>query len=218
MFVESLQNIYRQAETIPPSEERNFAYFAYIALAMIHQHHHLEETSLFPSLEPEFKTDVLDEHATFSQGIHDIEEYLKSVLGVEGGKLYGQIVPAPEKTRLPYDGAKLKRLLESFATPLFTHLNHEIDWLAPENIRASGVTIEKLQAAYRAEEEHVQNELDPYSIHVHAMGHVPPYCQFPALPWFVKKILIPWVFWWKHRALWKFLPTWSANGMAVVKT
>jgi hypothetical protein len=38
-------------------------------------------------------------------------------------------------------------------------LNHEIDWLAPEKIRASGVTIEKLQAAHKAEEEHVQNEL-----------------------------------------------------------
>jgi hypothetical protein len=77
-------------------------------------------------LEPEFKTNVLDEHAAFSQGIHDLEDYLKAVLGVESGKLYGQIVPAPEKTRLPYDGAKLKRLLESFAVPLFTHVRRHL--------------------------------------------------------------------------------------------
>jgi hypothetical protein len=34
MFVEATQNIYRQAETIPPAEERNFAYFTYILMAV----------------------------------------------------------------------------------------------------------------------------------------------------------------------------------------
>jgi hypothetical protein len=77
---------------------------------------------IVPMLEPEFKTDVLAEHAAFSKGIHDLEEYVKGVLGVEGGKLYGEIIPAPEKPRLAYDGAKLKKLLEALAGPLFTHV------------------------------------------------------------------------------------------------
>lgn len=36
MFLESLQNIYKRAETIPPAEEQDFALFVYIAVAVSH--------------------------------------------------------------------------------------------------------------------------------------------------------------------------------------
>lgn len=74
-------------------------------------------------LEPEFKTNVLEEHAAFHKGLHDLEDYTTAVLGVKAGKLYGQVIPDPEKQRVPYDGAKLKRYLEAFVDPLFTHVS-----------------------------------------------------------------------------------------------
>jgi len=43
-------------------------------------------------------------------------------MGVEAGKLYGQIVPALGKSRLPYDGAKVKVYIVSFSDPLFAHV------------------------------------------------------------------------------------------------
>jgi hypothetical protein len=104
---------------------------------MLEQHHLLEEsiicecipTSMIPcsmqavpKLEPGMKTDVVEEHASFAKPLHELGEYLKSVMGVEAGKLYGQVVPALDKTRLPYDGAKVKAYIERFSGPLFAHV------------------------------------------------------------------------------------------------
>lgn len=41
----------------------------------------------------------------------------------------------------------------------------------------------------------------PHACLVFAVGHTPPYCQFPPMPWFVKKLLVPWVFWWRYRSV-----------------
>jgi hypothetical protein len=43
--------------------------------------------------------------------------------------------------------------------------------------------------------------LQAKSLLVFFMGNVPPYCQFPVVPWFAKKVMVPWVFWWKDRAV-----------------
>lgn len=86
---------------------------------------------LVPMLEPEFKTNVLDEHAAFHKGLVDLDDYLTAVLGVKQGKLYGEIIPDPEKKRLPYEGTKLKRYLDAFADPLFTHVSSNGSVLDP---------------------------------------------------------------------------------------
>ena len=36
---------------------------------------------------------------------------------------------------------------------------------------------------------------------VWAYGHVAPYSYFPDLPWFLTKFLLPWVWYWRHRAV-----------------
>lgn len=72
------------------------------------------------------KTDVVDEHASFAKPLHELGEYLKSVMGVEAGKLYGQVVPASGKTRLSYDGPKVKAYIVSFSDPLFAHVGQTI--------------------------------------------------------------------------------------------
>lgn len=73
-------------------------------------------------LEPEFKTDVLAEHAEFSGAIHDLDQYLKSVLGVKQGKKNGQVIPDPGKSKEPFSAATIKRFLERMSDPLFTHV------------------------------------------------------------------------------------------------
>jgi len=47
--------------------------------------------------------------------------------------------------------------------------------------------------------------LQPKSFHVFARLHMPhPY--FPPFPWFVKTILLPFVFYWEDRHIWRFGP------------
>jgi hypothetical protein len=73
-------------------------------------------------MEPEFKTDVLAEHAAFSGAIHGLDQYLKSVLGVKQGRKNGQVIPDPEKSKEPFSAATIKHFLEQMCDPLFTHV------------------------------------------------------------------------------------------------
>ena len=78
---------------------------------------------IVPKLEPEFKTDVLAEHAAFHTALEDLNTYILDVLGVEAGKTYGQTIPAPHKQKVPYEGKKLRSYLEALAGPLLTHVS-----------------------------------------------------------------------------------------------
>ena len=74
-------------------------------------------------MEPEFKTDVLAEHAVFSGAVHGLDQYLKSVLGVKQGKTNGQVILDREKSKEPFNAATIKRFLEQMSDPLFTHVS-----------------------------------------------------------------------------------------------
>lgn len=210
-LLDGLHNMYILAETIPTREEQNFGFYCYCAIQNIFHHHHLEETYIFPKLEPEFKTDVLSEHAAFHKALEDINTYILEVLGVDAGKTYGQTVPAPHKQKVPYDGKKLKTYLEALAGPLLTHLQHEIGWLEPEKIRASGVPAERFAEIDANIQRQLKTSYDPHTVFVWAYGHVAPYSYFPDLPWFLVKVLLPWVWYWRHRASWKFFPDYSKS-------
>ncbi|KIM22282.1 hypothetical protein M408DRAFT_28831 [Serendipita vermifera MAFF 305830] len=205
LILEILANIYSQLDTIPPAEEQNFALFCLFGMQFIEHHHHLEETVIFPMMEPEFTTNVLAEHATFSGALHELDKYLKSVLAVKQGAKNGQVIPIVGQAKVPFSASTIKRYMETMIDPLFTHLEHELEWLAPENIRASGLSKARLDQINAKAEEHIQNEMD-ISLLVFGTRHVRPESYFPPLPWFLAKILVPWVFWWKDRKLWKFLP------------
>ncbi|KAG8818297.1 hypothetical protein FRC17_010882 [Serendipita sp. 399] len=208
-MTDAFQNIYQLADKIPPSEEQEFAFFCYCATQSLEHHHHLEETHIFPKLAPEYKTDVIDEHAAFSEGLHEFDSYLLAVMGAEKGEKCGQAISIPSKFKEPYNGTKIKQLLESFAAPLFTHLQHEIGWLDPEILRESGLPLSRLAEIDKLIEEHIKNELDGPSALVFGLYHVPPYCQAPDLPWFVRKVLVPYVLYWKHRKSWRWFPDYS---------
>ena len=56
-----------------------------------------------------------------------------------------------------------------------------------------------------AANKHPQNEVDPFSYLVHGCLHVPPtMAQFSPIPTPVRKVLVPWVFYLKHKSLWKY--------------
>jgi hypothetical protein len=125
---------------------------------------------------PEFTTNVLEEHATFSRPINELDTYLKSVLGIEQGKKYGETIPVTGGPKEKFSAARIKSLLEEIADPLFTHvslvrvyssswrltcsanhqLQHEIEWLDPEKIRASGITSQRLSVIEERSDEHLQ--------------------------------------------------------------
>ena len=108
-------------------------------------HHHLEETVAckenhstpphnppllaflillsVPMMEPEFKTNVLEEHGAFTGTVHKLDDFLKSVLGVRQGQKNGQVIPDPSVPKEAFDAARIKGFLEEMADPLFTHVS-----------------------------------------------------------------------------------------------
>ncbi|PVF94253.1 hypothetical protein CPB86DRAFT_789234 [Serendipita vermifera] len=208
LIVDSIQSVYDQADTIRENQQAAFVQYSYICQQSLHHHHWFEETIAFPMLEPEFKCDVLEEHALFSEAMDRWEKYLEELLGLEKGE-GGKAVPVKGKARATYDGKRMKKCIEDLSGPLFTHLQHEIDWLAPEKIRACGLPLSKLEQLEASSEHHFQNETDPFTSGVWSVIHARPGSYFPPMPWFVKKILMPWVFCWKFRAAWQFAPRYN---------
>ncbi|KAG8851911.1 hypothetical protein FRB91_007204 [Serendipita sp. 411] len=208
-LTDALHNIYLWSDKISPSEEQDFAFFCYCAIQNIEHHHHLEETHVFPSMEPEYKTDVLNEHAAFAKGLHDLDSYLLAVMGADKGEKYGQMTKVPNRNKEAYNGQRIKQLLEAFAFPLFTHLQHEIGWLNPERLRESGLPVSRFAEIETLVQEHIKNEADGPSVVVFAVFHFPPYSQSPQLPWILQKVLVPYVLYWKHRKSWRWLPDYS---------
>ncbi|CAG8686884.1 6792_t:CDS:2, partial [Acaulospora colombiana] len=190
LLTDAVQNIYDQAESITEAQQSAFIQYAYFSEQVLHHHHWFEETIAFPIISPEFQCDILEEHAAFSDAMERWEEYLESLLGLEKNK-DGKAVPSLNKTKAVYDSKRMKRYIEDMSEPLFVHLMHEIDWLAPENIRTSGLPLSKLE---RLKE-------DPFTFGCWVVAHGRPELQFPEMPWLGKKVLFPWVFYWKYRSV-----------------
>jgi hypothetical protein len=97
-------------------------------------------------------------------------------------------------------------------TDIGSQLKAEIGYLDPAKVRATGLPVEKLEKVNAATEKHLQNEVDPFTYLVHGCLHVPPtMAQFPPIPPLVRKLLVPWVFYWKHKSLWKYVPIYTAD-------
>jgi len=84
-------------------------------------------------------------------------------------------------------------------------LKAETGYLDPAKARATGLLVEKLEKKNAATEEDPENEVDPFSYLVHGCLHVPPIkAQFSPIPTPARKALVPWVFYWKHKSLWRY--------------
>jgi len=85
-------------------------------------------------------------------------------------------------------------------------LKAEIGYLDPAKARATGLLVEKLEQRNAATETHPQIEVDPFSYLIHGCLHIlPTVAQFVSpIPTPVRKALVPWVFYWKHKSLWKY--------------
>jgi len=156
-------------------------------------------------MEPEFTCPALQEHALFFDALNELEEYLQAVLALKKGPK-GTPIPDPTRKKIPYNRNKITELLDKLLTPLFEHLAKEVGYLDPAKLRASGLTEQRLDDIATSVERHVQGEVDVYLLPF-VIGHVPPGTGFPPMPAFLSKFLIPYVFWWKHRRLWRYLPT-----------
>lgn len=93
---------------------------------------------IVPRMKPEVDINVVDDHAAFTGGLHELEEYLKAVLGMPAGDGddhghghgHDHGKPATKAIKLTkprekaaYDGTKIKRMLDNMCEPFFDHVS-----------------------------------------------------------------------------------------------
>jgi len=209
VIIEGLASIYSKALSIPRADEIDFAGYALQWARFVHHHHWHEETIFFPGMEPQYKTPAVEEHARFTDTLLELEGWLEKVTGLTKGPKGAPIPnPDPNTERANYDGEKLKGYFESMFDPLMDHLHHEIEYLDAEKIKSSGVTLKQLHDIEEASKRLYSRDVDHFSISTFIILHSPPGCGFPGAPAVVKKVLVPWVLYWKHRNWWRFAPKW----------
>lgn len=98
-----------------PSVTENFTHYALQWGETIEEHHHIEETILFPGMaeavgEPELMAAEVGQHKAFHDGLDGYIAYLKAVIAKEQ----------------EYDGLKLRGIIDAFMPILRQHLMDEI--------------------------------------------------------------------------------------------
>ncbi|KAK2599239.1 hypothetical protein N8I77_011009 [Diaporthe amygdali] len=110
-FIRGFNSIYQQAPRVPDSDKLDFAGYCIAWHDCVHQHHHYEETELFPNLDKAagktgLMSTAVDEHAAFHGGMARFKAYLQK----EGAN---------------FSAVELIAIMDSFKDPLYSHLKAE---------------------------------------------------------------------------------------------
>ena len=111
VFIRGMNSIWRNAPLVKPGDEIAFAGYCLCCMTLIHDHHHGEETILFPFFQT--KLDMshnVEQHESFHAGMDAFEQYMNQVFNRKD----------------KYDGEKTRALLKAFADPLVQHLHDEV--------------------------------------------------------------------------------------------
>jgi len=198
VLLRGLNSIYLQAPFITsPSDVHDFAIFCDAWSCVLHSHHAAEETVYFPLLEEQCSAankGVMaknhDDHETFLPGLLAYDVYVSGVK--DDGK--------------PFDGAKLKSLIDDFAPALESHLNNEIKLLESlaDDKSVDWDSAGKAMAAYSKKNADRIREV-PFLITnsdvTYEDGVSGP--RFPPFPWFVGQIF-RWVYIPHLKNAWRF--------------
>jgi len=183
---------YERAPTIPKSDYTNWLFYCVEGVRFTKDHHKLEENIYFPGLEKKLPKEMhtnVEEHQSFERPLKDLWEYLISA-----------------QASLQYSPQEHRRLLGLLVDPMFVHLDHEMDTLDPELLRAhfTEKDLEDINAPVSA---HIQT-YPPTVFLPFVLGHVerPVGDVWPPFPPLVRYFLAPWVFYWKNRGPWKYCP------------
>ncbi|KAJ7761942.1 hypothetical protein DFH07DRAFT_814594 [Mycena maculata] len=200
MFIRGINAIYAQAAGIQEAQVKPFTFFCISLLGMLHHHHQIEETLLFPFFETKLGLHTMDsnveQHHAFMDGLTDLETYLKAV-------------QADTET---YSGATVIAKLDSFTDVLVEHLRDEIPTLDANKMRAA-FTKKDLQDLEAALGKRILAEVSltttlPMGLICHDKSTAP---YFPPLP---KPILwvVQYGLFYLHRDAWAFAPC-TVNGV-----
>ncbi|KAF8308886.1 hypothetical protein DL93DRAFT_2086377 [Clavulina sp. PMI_390] len=204
LFMNMLKQIYVLGPTIKPADYDDFTQYALMWCSTLHAHHHEEEEWYFGMLNKAVQLETIEkEHALFSQPVQAMEDYLISCLptGSEWGLARTKV--SRDSPKVTFNAAKLNGLIDALVPTFLPHFCDEISYLDPAKLRAF-ISEAEFEAIMKKAEGSIGGQ--PAAFHVLGVYHSRNRA-FPPAPWLVVNVLIPWVFYWPYRRLWRFAPT-----------
>ncbi|KAI0326177.1 hypothetical protein GY45DRAFT_1329225 [Cubamyces sp. BRFM 1775] len=181
------KSAYFYADKFPAGDFDNYRTYATLSIKFLVDHHDAEEKTLFPMLEEKIPGSMEknhEQHEAFLQPLGDLLKYLETV------------------TADKWDVSTFRTKLDALLFPVMEHLADELDSLEPEKLTAK-FSEEELQAINTATHK-AQATGDSKLELPFVVQNLPPGCEFPPAPGFVKNVLGPWMFYWKYAELWKY--------------
>ncbi|WZH42144.1 Hemerythrin domain-containing protein [Fusarium acuminatum] len=203
-LLRGINAVYLQCDNIATQgtiqDKQDFANFAYSWSEMLHEHHNLEETDIFPEINkltevPNLMNANVDEHSQFDVGL----------------KIYFNYLDKVKKEEEVLDGTKLRSIIDAFLPTLRTHLVNEIDTLLALEKYEDKVDWEEWfqkkisQVANNAmKDARYRREIFPLAIIFHDKTFEGGVWQnFPSVPW-VSLLVLQWLFMNTHKSWWRF--------------
>lgn len=197
-IIRGLNALFKHALTVQAADYAAFITLANIWHKFVMKHHDSEERTFFLPLQEKINPDAmkvsLNEHATFHDGMEEMQTYLTSLAGSES----------------KYDGNEFTRILNSFSDALVTHLTHEIPALMTLDQYGDVDVIAKMW--YSGVEAEVKTmkmgdfvTVVPFVLLAHDKKFEDGlHSNFPPMPAPIL-FMVRNVFSWPNRAAWKFM-------------
>jgi hemerythrin-like domain-containing protein len=194
MIIRSLNSIYLQAPHITASDAGDFISYCQTWAGFIEDHHHNEETRMFPIIEASSEEGIMSQnvaqHQVFSTGIHEMAAFLSSAAAA----------PAD------FDGTALCAVIDNFALSMTSHLHEEIETLLALKRFGDKLDLKKIlddegKAAMGAAKTTLALPFAWANMDVTYEGGL--HKDFPDAPYIIK-LLIEYVYSIPNRSLWKF--------------
>ncbi|TRM60076.1 hypothetical protein BD626DRAFT_549969 [Schizophyllum amplum] len=194
------KSTYFYADKIPVGDFENYREYATLSIRFLAEHHDAEEKTLFPMLEEKIPGSMdtnHQQHESFLQPLEDVLAYIKT------------------STEDKFDAAAFRAKLDDFLFPVMEHLADELDSLAADKL-SQKMSEDEMQAVNTATHKAQQGDDSKLALPF-VVQNLPPGCEFPPAPGFVKNILGPWMFYWKYAGMWKYTAyPWKQTLPAVV--
>ncbi|KAJ6632231.1 hypothetical protein B0H10DRAFT_2159604 [Mycena sp. CBHHK59/15] len=176
----------------PPLDDLdNFLGYCRAWATSIVEHHDSEEEVLFPFLNQklDFSTEIT-QHVVVADGLEAIIKYIDESRS------------EPSK----FEGSTLKELMQKLHDPLWEHLDQEVADLSPTALRV--FTPEELAQAAKNLMVYIRAHSDAFITLPFMRSHTPAELKevWPPFPWFMKRIIVPYVLAWKYSGYWKYAP------------
>ncbi|TCD67286.1 hypothetical protein EIP91_000309 [Steccherinum ochraceum] len=183
-------NTQQFATSAPVDDPENYFGFAQNWVNMVQLHHDLEEAVQFPGWNPPLDMSQNEaEHRELMVPLSAFGNYLAEVkAGVE-----------------PWSATKAEALAEAFLPVLMHHLVAELDTLAPEKIKASGLTEEKLKATHENMAALARTKVDVNKDIPAMLLHNDGDLEWPPTPWTrTPDFKMPRELYEHHKGWWKY--------------